>query len=133
MHRSTNDPHEHHEDKYKEIYSRYTPKIALIDLPEKISFIACGNEHVIAISIKGQVYSWGNNEHYQCGFPVDCDNIDTARLLPTFINSTIIFAAAANTTSYFVADNGILYGCGKSEFGSLGMKRLESEYNIFEP
>lgn len=40
-----------------------------VSFPERIVSIACGCEHNLALGHSGAVYSWGWNEHDNCGVP----------------------------------------------------------------
>jgi alpha-tubulin suppressor-like RCC1 family protein len=33
----------------------------------RIQQIACGQNHSMALTAKGQVYTWGEQQYYQCG------------------------------------------------------------------
>jgi alpha-tubulin suppressor-like RCC1 family protein len=101
------------------------------EMTEKIKFIACGGNHVIAIDSYNRTWTWGDNGHYQCGISQE-GRVDVPTLIPELEALTIVSASASRATSFFVSDMGILYGCGTSECGNLGANNRESNYVIYK-
>jgi E3 ubiquitin-protein ligase HERC4 len=84
---------------------------------EKIVDVACGHSHVLALTSKGHIYSWGNNESGECGLgfknPVVLD--------PQKILIRNIIRVFANFHSMALTRDGKLYVWGCNSYGSLGI------------
>ena len=91
----------------------------------RIAHIYSGWEHNIFITNKGEIYSFGNNKHYQCGLPNE-DNKDKIIKDPTNIsrlNNNIkgITAACGNEHSLILSTKNEVYAFGNNEDGALGI------------
>ncbi|KAK3759514.1 hypothetical protein RRG08_045800 [Elysia crispata] len=60
-----------------------------IAIEEKITSHCCSSEHNLALTDKGQVYSWGWNEHGICGTG-DEDNVFLPRLISSLLDKTVM-------------------------------------------
>ncbi|CAF2143360.1 ultraviolet-B receptor UVR8 [Brassica napus] len=82
---------------------------------EKSQAIA-GPGHSIAVTSKGQVYTFGHNNSGQLGHG---HTDEEARILPIrSLQGTIIIQAAAGAgRTMLISDNGSVYSCGKDLFG----------------
>ncbi|KAJ3407897.1 Regulator of chromosome condensation [Chytridiales sp. JEL 0842] len=102
-----------------------TPAKLSPQLPEPCVAIACGESHVLALTISGQIFGWGSNEHSQLG-QLD---VEPVVLRPTKVNIPSGFkvtAVYACGNSSFLAgewENGEkgLLGCGLNFYGELGV------------
>lgn len=90
-----------------------------IKIPTKISDLACGYDHCLALGVNSKIYSWGSNSYGQLGLPdVLVDNEarkDEPSEIPrsSFIKlSNIIRVLCKNNTSYAISENNYLYGWG---------------------
>ena len=100
--------------------------------------IACGSNHVLALSSTHTLYAWGSNEYGQLG--LDClDRLDCA-LIPTFLHQhpphlihcnrlTIYITQIACGANHSVAlDNiGRIYAWGSNSHGQLGDPTIISD------
>ncbi|KAF9313765.1 hypothetical protein BG003_004849 [Podila horticola] len=87
---------------------------------QKIVSVACGRNHILILSIDGDVISWGVNTHGQLGRKVEqCQESD---LMPYFIEDLPpkIIGIGAGKTFSFAWDEERLYGWGDNTFGQLG-------------
>ena len=78
----------------------------------RIVSVATGNDHSLALSAEGEVYSWGNGEHGGLGHPDDLD-----RVAPSKIQTLSRFeciAAGANWTSAAIDESGHLFTWGST-------------------
>jgi alpha-tubulin suppressor-like RCC1 family protein len=82
--------------------------------------IACGASHTLALSAKGNVWAFGNNEYGQLGTG---DTKDT--MIPKAIKdiTNIVDFACGGTHSALVNANGHVYAFGKGKNGQLVRKR----------
>ncbi|VAI56238.1 unnamed protein product [Triticum turgidum subsp. durum] len=94
------------------------PVVALQGM--KIKQIACGDSHCLAVTVTGQVHSWGRNQNGQLGLGNNEDS-----LLPQKIKAfegvcvKMIAAGAEHTTA--ITEDGHLYGWGWGRYGNLGL------------
>ena len=100
------------------------------EMTEKIKFVACGSNHVIAIDSRNKTWTWGDNGHYQCGIFQE-GRVKVPTVIPELEGLTIVTASASRAVSFFVSDMGILYGCGTSECGNLGANKRDSNYVLY--
>ena len=60
---------------------------------EFIKEICCGYSHTLAITIHGQVYSWGNNENSQLGLGPKAPKFVRKPMLITTLNNIVKVSA----------------------------------------
>ncbi|KAI5083717.1 hypothetical protein GOP47_0003460 [Adiantum capillus-veneris] len=86
----------------------------------EIKQIACGDSHCLAVTMDGEVKSWGRNQNGQLGHghTEDC-------LIPCTIQAfqgiTVKMIAAGAEHTAAVTENGKLYGWGWGRYGNLGL------------
>lgn len=90
-----------------------------------IRSIAAGENHSLALSRCGRVFSWGSNSYGQLGHPIkNCTS--QSRQLPkqidTFRGMTMRFIAAGSCHSAAICNNGFVYTWGCNKKGQLGRK-----------
>ena len=80
----------------------------------KISQISCGYCHVLALSEKGNVYSWGYGGEGQLGLGNDFSISYIPKIIDYFNeNEIIIFQISSGFhSSYFLTENNSIYICG---------------------
>ncbi len=101
------------EGKIFSIYNLENPIVELVG----ISKISAGSDHYLALSDKGNVYSWGiNNTNGELG--KDNNYITTAIL------DNVIDIAAGIDTSIALKDNNELYVCGNNLDGAIGLNAI---------
>ena len=89
-----------------------------------IEKIYSGWEHNIVISKKGEIFTFGNNQSYQCGLPNQ--NKFHQNSIPDPINISEIYniyaksASCGNEHSLILSNNKEVYGIGSNEDGVLG-------------
>ncbi|KAG9147843.1 hypothetical protein Leryth_003445 [Lithospermum erythrorhizon] len=86
----------------------------------RIKQIACGDSHCIALTMEGELHSWGRNQNGQLGLGTTEDSlvpqrIDAFRRLPV----KMVAAGAEHTAA--VTEDGELYGWGWGRYGNLGL------------
>ena len=116
----------HNETSYDDYEKIHHPKIIFKLKNIRIDHIYSGWEHNIVLSNKGDIYSFGNNQFYQCGLP-NQENKDKIIKDPTNIsvlNDSIkgISAACGNEYSLILTKDHEVYGFGNNEDGVLGLK-----------
>ena len=91
----------------------------------RIDHIFSGWEHNIILANNGDIYSFGNNQHYQCGLSNN-DNINKIITNPTnisILNNNIkgISAACGNEYTLILSKDNEVYAFGNNEDGVLGI------------
>ena len=95
----------------------------------RIGHIFSGWEHNIILANNGEIYSFGNNNNYQCGLS-NKDNSDKIIKDPiniSILNNNIkgIYASCGNDHSLILDNNNEVYAFGSNEDGSLGINDLK--------
>jgi len=94
-----------------------------------VKFVACGGEHIMAVTRDGSVWCWGSNKHRQLGLctahpdcvrPVCLSNVDTRLVDPRAI-------ACGWQHSLIVSVDGQLFGAGSNRYGQLGLSTNDHE------
>lgn len=88
----------------------------------RVAHIACGKNHSILATIKGEVYSFGRGTEHQLGLGVVADKFE-ACLVSSLSGSRVYFVAAGDQHSACVTREGALYTWGSSDLGKLGLGR----------
>ena len=99
---------------------------------EIINHIYAGWEHNIVISNDGDIFSFGHNQFYQCGLPnlnKNQENIKDPRNISKLHNIKALSASCGNEHSLILSKEHIVYSCGNSEDGVLGIN-LNNKNNI---
>ncbi|KAI1319214.1 hypothetical protein EDD11_004608 [Mortierella claussenii] len=92
---------------------------------QRVKDVVCGRNHVLILTIQGDVISWGANDHHQLGRRTSIDplghqgNVDLSPFFIDNIPSNIIGIGAGKLSS-FAWDEERLYGWGDNTFGQLG-------------
>jgi alpha-tubulin suppressor-like RCC1 family protein len=100
----------------------YIPQPTTITEQHGVISVVCGAFHTLALTVKGQVFSWGCNFHGQLGHGHNTD-VKQPTLIEHFkntANTTITKLSAGGQSSMALSDQGDVYtwGCGKH--GNLG-------------
>ena len=104
---------------------------------EVIVQVAGGDAHSLALSINGQVFSWGYSYYGQLGLGISSENNDEGGpcqvsepvLVKKLLNVNITEVFAGATFSLFLSDRKELYGCGLNESNQLGIERNVTKIN----
>ncbi|KAL9233360.1 hypothetical protein vseg_008375 [Gypsophila vaccaria] len=86
----------------------------------KIKQIACGDSHCLAITMDGEVMSWGRNQNGQLGLNSTEDSLIPQKI-QTFQGIPVKMVAAGAEHSAAVTEAGELYGWGWGRYGNLGL------------
>ena len=121
----------------KSLYlSKPTIISTFVDKKININKISCGEAHSIALSSKGNVYSWGFGSNGQLGLGFCEDSFqpgkglnNSRKLLPEKINiNGIKNIQCGKTFTMFINNENKLYGCGNNDLNQLGFNN-EKNYN----
>ena len=97
----------------------------------KISDVAAGGWHSLAITEEGEVYVWGRGEYGRLGLG---DKAGASKLRPTKVEGLeghrVVEASCGGTHTVVVTDEGRIFIWGRGSFGRLG---TGTEKNYFRP
>ncbi|VFQ63559.1 unnamed protein product [Cuscuta campestris] len=86
----------------------------------QIKQIACGDSHCLAVTMEGEVQSWGRNQNGQLGLGTTEDS-PVPRKIETFQGIPVKMVAAGAEHTAAVTEDGELYGWGWGRYGNLGL------------
>ncbi|KAG5382158.1 hypothetical protein IGI04_033628 [Brassica rapa subsp. trilocularis] len=86
----------------------------------RIKQIACGDSHCLAVTMEGEVQSWGRNQNGQLGLG-DTEDSLVPRKIQAFEGIRIKMVAAGAEHTAAVTEDGDLYGWGWGRYGNLGL------------
>ncbi|KAG6721473.1 hypothetical protein I3842_03G113300 [Carya illinoinensis] len=86
----------------------------------KIKQIACGDSHCLAVTMEGEVQSWGRNQNGQLGLGTMEDSL-VPQKIQAFQGVSIKMVAAGAEHTAAVTEAGELYGWGWGRYGNLGL------------
>mmetsp|Transcript_68851 Transcript_68851/g.180439 ORF Transcript_68851/g.180439 Transcript_68851/m.180439 type:complete len:573 (-) Transcript_68851:184-1902(-) len=90
-----------------------------VAMSSKVVDIQYGKRHILALTIDGRVYSWGDNQGGQLGH-----NDTQMRYEPVFVEelrqSTVVQILAVDNMSYALTSQGWVYAWGDNAEGALG-------------
>ncbi|XP_053795912.1 probable E3 ubiquitin-protein ligase HERC4 [Vidua chalybeata] len=83
--------------------------------------IACGDQHAMALSRGGQLFTWGQNTHGQLGVGSQTTLTPEPQLVERLKGIPLAQIAAGGAHSTTVSLSGAVYSWGKNSFGQLGL------------
>lgn len=106
----------------------------LIDLGYSVNWVnyACGDYHAVACSSSpSYLWAWGINTDYQLGlgFSDTFNRSQPTQCLPFPIINSGTKVSAGPFNSAFIDATGLLYTCGRNDFGQCGMNNTVANYD----
>ncbi|XP_075564793.1 putative E3 ubiquitin-protein ligase HERC4 [Pelecanus crispus] len=93
---------------------------------KEIVQIACGDQHAMALSRGGKLFTWGQNAHGQLGVGRrQTMLIPQPQLVERLKGISLAHIAAGGAHSAVVSLSGAVYSWGKNDFGQLGLGHTE--------
>ncbi|GMH11387.1 hypothetical protein Nepgr_013228 [Nepenthes gracilis] len=86
----------------------------------RIKQIACGDSHCLAVTLLGEVASWGRNQNGQLGLGTVEDSL-VPQKLQAFQGIPVKMVAAGAEHSTAITEDGEIYGWGWGRYGNLGL------------
>ncbi|TRZ23540.1 hypothetical protein HGM15179_003554 [Zosterops borbonicus] len=83
--------------------------------------IACGDQHAMALSRGGELFTWGENTHGQLGVGSQTTLIPKPQLVERLKGVPLAQIAAGGAHSTAVSLSGAVHSWGKNSFGQLGL------------
>lgn len=99
-----------------------TPVMVIMPTPTKVCKVACGSYHSLAITVDGELYSWGSNNCGQLGNGPN--NQPTPRRITGHLvsaNKKVVSMSCGQSFSIALTEDGELYSWGYNGNGQLGL------------
>ncbi|EWC46891.1 hypothetical protein DRE_03903 [Drechslerella stenobrocha 248] len=100
-------------------------------LPRKVRSVALGQDHTVAVTENGDVFTWGTGKHGQLGYPVSIGKNDKEehQLVPRQVSTNLrrekVIGAAASKHHSVVHTTDSIFVFGKNE-GQLGLSDVDT-------
>uniref|UniRef100_A0AAQ4RKY3 RCC1 and BTB domain containing protein 2 n=1 Tax=Gasterosteus aculeatus aculeatus TaxID=481459 RepID=A0AAQ4RKY3_GASAC len=99
-----------------------TPALVSTNLiGKRVTEVACGSHHNIALTTDGEVFAWGYNNSGQVGSGSTVNQPTPRRVSSCLQNKVVVNIACGQLCSMAVLDNGEIYGWGYNCNGQLGL------------
>ena len=95
----------------------------LID--QKIVQVTCGEFHSMALSDKGDLYTWGMGFEGQLGLSAQYKVASSPRYLRIFFRKPVKFITCGNNFSHAISKSSKLYGWSENKLGQLGLGKVQ--------
>jgi len=92
--------------------------VQIAGLPAGVKAIASGDEHCMALSADGTVWTWGSNSRFQLGWGVQVGENPTPKQIPNFGGVAFIEGGSAHSAA--LKADGTLWLWGAGDRGQLG-------------
>ncbi|XP_062851882.1 probable E3 ubiquitin-protein ligase HERC4 [Trichomycterus rosablanca] len=83
--------------------------------------VACGYRHSLALSRRGQVFSWGQNRYGQLGLGQEGPTVPTPQIIQSLVGIPFAQISAGGAHSFALSLSGAVFGWGRNKFGQLGL------------
>ncbi|XP_030644119.1 probable E3 ubiquitin-protein ligase HERC3 [Chanos chanos] len=94
----------------------------LSDLSDrKVTQVACGDQHSMALTNDGQLFTWGQNSSGQLGLGKDEPSTQSPKLLSSLSGIPLVQISAGGDHSFALSLSGAVFGWGKNNAGQLGL------------
>ncbi|KAM7357848.1 HECT and RLD domain containing E3 ubiquitin ligase 4 isoform 2-T4 [Cochliomyia hominivorax] len=99
------------------------PKIVRNLVSKHVVQIACGNNHSLALTNCGELYSWGSNIYGQLGVSPTSDLVhsNVPRLITALQGIPIAYITCGGNHSFVISKSGAVFGWGRNNCGQLGL------------
>ena len=98
-----------------------------------IKMVCSGKYHSLARDVNGNIYSWGYNDHGQCGLGDFYKEINAPRLIKKLKEDVIVDIKAECNISYAKSDNNLHWLWGENYYGQCELKRNERGWDLYKP
>ncbi|KAM9086669.1 E3 ISG15--protein ligase HERC5-like isoform 1-T1 [Megaptera novaeangliae] len=88
--------------------------------------ISAGEAHSMALSLSGNVYSWGRNDCGQLGLG-HTDSKDSPSLIEVLDNQKVDFLACGGSHTALLTKDGLVFTFGAGKYGQLGHNSTQNE------
>ncbi|XP_017023158.1 probable E3 ubiquitin-protein ligase HERC4 isoform X2 [Drosophila kikkawai] len=104
------------------------PKIVRQLVAKTVVQIACGNNHSLALTSCGELYSWGSNIYGQLGVntPKELTHSNHPVRLTTLLGIPLAAIACGGNHSFLISKSSAVFGWGRNNCGQLGLNDEEN-------
>ncbi|XP_056423740.1 probable E3 ubiquitin-protein ligase HERC3 isoform X3 [Hyla sarda] len=88
---------------------------------QKILQVSCGNQHCLALSDDGQLFTWGQNNHGQLGLGPGFTQQSSPQGVKSLEGIPLAQVTAGGYHSFALSLSGAVFGWGKNSSGQLGL------------
>ncbi|KAL5005406.1 hypothetical protein ScPMuIL_018862 [Solemya velum] len=88
---------------------------------KKVTKVACGSHHSMALTQEGEIYAWGQNNCGQVGSGTTTNQPTPRKVIAVIGSRVAVSIACGQTSSMALMENGELYGWGYNGNGQLGL------------
>ncbi|KAM5191529.1 putative E3 ubiquitin-protein ligase HERC3 [Mantella aurantiaca] len=88
---------------------------------QKILQVSCGNQHCLALSDDGQLFTWGQNSHGQLGLGQEFSSQSSPQRVKSLEGIPVAQVTAGGFHSFALSLSGAVFGWGKNNSGQLGL------------
>ncbi|XP_034033558.1 RCC1 and BTB domain-containing protein 1-like [Thalassophryne amazonica] len=88
---------------------------------KKVSAVACGSHHSVALTVDGEVFAWGYNNCGQIGSGSTANQPCPRHVSCSLQGKTVTSITCGQSSSVALVDNGEVYGWGYNGNGQLGV------------
>ncbi|CRL02239.1 CLUMA_CG015120, isoform A [Clunio marinus] len=88
----------------------------------------CEGRHYLALTLVGEIYSWGLGEFGRLGHTEECLSKEHPTKIQYLANKQIINASCGTTYTAVITNNGELYTFGQGRFGKLGHGNSDDKF-----
>jgi len=107
-------------------HSTSTPTMVESLLDVDVASVACGPEHVVVVSGKGDVYAWGRGEGGRLGLDCEEDYCSPQEMKLNTVDIYINNAKCSGNATILLSNVGYLYACGGNEYNRLGLDEVKT-------
>lgn len=101
------------------------PRIVRTLVTKTVVQIACGDNHCLALTNGGELYSWGMNRYGQLGFGYQSEAVPKPVLIASLVGLPVAFVTCGANHSLILSKSGAVFAWGKNTFGQLGVHDYE--------
>uniref|UniRef100_A0AAR2KL31 HECT domain-containing protein n=1 Tax=Pygocentrus nattereri TaxID=42514 RepID=A0AAR2KL31_PYGNA len=83
--------------------------------------VTCGYLHSLALSRRGQIFSWGQNKYGQLGLGLEGPGVSTPQVIQSLLGIPFVQISAGGAHSFGLTPSGAIFGWGRNKFGQLGL------------
>ncbi|KAH3708324.1 RCC1 and BTB domain-containing protein 1-like isoform X2 [Dreissena polymorpha] len=87
----------------------------------RVSKVACGSHHSMALTIEGEIYAWGQNNCGQVGSGTTTNQPTPRKVIAVIGSRVAISIGCGQTSSMALMEKGEVYGWGYNGNGQLGL------------
>ncbi|XP_020812495.1 probable E3 ubiquitin-protein ligase HERC4 isoform X2 [Drosophila serrata] len=104
------------------------PKVVRQLVSKTVVQIACGNNHSLALTSCGEMYSWGSNIYGQLGvnMPNELTHSNHPVRLTTLLGIPVAAIACGGNHSFLISKSSAVFGWGRNNCGQLGLNDEEN-------